>query len=556
MKKKALALFLATAMTLSLAACGSSTGSTTASAEPEASESDEGAAGGTEIEVTQSGGSDEESATFDRKTKVTATVISLDTNDPYNISGAIVRDFLIYEPLFAFNSDNTGLEGVIAKEWTMDGTGVDVTIYDYVYDSEGNHITAEDVAFSYNAFVEAGVNTGSKYIASAEATGEYDVHIEYTEDVYPLLIASSVRVPIVSEAAYSAPDADFVAHPIGTGHYVCTAFSAGQSGVYEKRDDHWQTDESLVNYAYKANVDVVELDVINETAQIQTGLETGNLQIGQITATISAAFESNPDIAVTVLNGQYNHMLALNCYQGVLSESKELREAILYCINSEELAIACTGGTGSKPYSIVNGENIHGYQKAWEDEDYYDYDLEKARELVKEAGYDPDDTGITLKWLGSNKEDVILCSQAIQAYLSQIGIGLEINNLDNTTYMAQRNAYDESAWDLAFTDGVPKGDFVQGINVSVNNTQYALGNMYGVNDDTLQELLLTARYDETDENVDALHQYIKEGAGLYGMYVDYNFWGHHKDLQIVTGNDGEISAGASILGADYDVFVD
>lgn len=545
--KKILALVLALAMCMALAACGDDgNDSNPSSSTDKSSTSSE----------QQGGEGDGQSATFDKKTKVAAVVTNLDTLDPYNIRGAITRDFLLYEPLWAFSKDNTELEGVIAKEWTIDGTGVDVEIYDYVKDSAGNPITADDIVYSYNAYIDAGVQTGAQYIVSIEKTGDYSVHIEYTVEAYPLLIASTVKVAIVSEAAYSAPDADFVSNPITTGAYKVTSFTAAQSATFEKRDDYWQTDESKINYAYKANVDVVELDCILESAQIRTGLETGNLQIGAVTATIRAAFEDNDELAVTDLPGKYNHMLMLNCYQGVLSESKELRQAVLYCINNAELAQACTGGTGSVSYSLGMGSNVAGYQESWESEDYYDYDLEKAKELVRQAGYDPENTGITLKWLGKTEEATILCSQAIQAYLSQIGIGLEINNLDNTTYMAQRVAYDESGWDLAFGDGVPKGNYIQAILMNVDNTQYSLGNAYGVNDEHLQDLLMTALYDQSDENIDALHQYIKESAGLYGLYRDYDFWGHDANLEVVVGNDGEVSAGASILSPDYDVFVD
>jgi ABC-type transport system substrate-binding protein len=548
--KKLVALILALAMCMSLAACGGTTNGDNQGGNSSSSSQQGG--------DTEGGGSEQSNANDNagKKTKVAAVVTNLDSLDPYLIRGAITRDFLLYEPLWAFNEDNTEIEGVIAKDWTIDGTGVDVEIYDYVFDSAGNHITASDVVYSYQAYIDGGVQSNAKYLASMEATGDYTVHIEFTCEVYPLLLASICKVDIVSEAAYSAADADFVAHPVSTGPYVVTSFTAAQSATFEKRDDYWQTDESKINYAYKANVDVVELDCILESAQVQTGLETGNLQIGAVTATIKNDLDQNDKVSVTALNGKYNHQIMLNCYQGVLSESKELRQAILYCINSEELAMACTGGTGSVTYSMGMGENVAGFQTSWESEDYYNYDLEKAKDLVRQAGYDPADTGITLKWLGKTEEQVVLCSQAIQAYLSEIGIKLEINNLDNTTYMSQRNAYDESGWDLAFTDGVPKGNYIQGVITNVDARQYDKGNAYGVNDETEQNLLMTALYDQSAANIDALHQYVKDQAGIYGLFLDYDFWAHDANLEIVVGNDGELSAGASILSSNYSVFAD
>lgn len=503
------------------------------------------------IKVDDATSSDVESATFDKPTKITAAIASCDTLAPYQM-GAITRDFLLYEPLWAIGEDLATLEGVIAKEWTINGDTVDVEIYDYVTDSEGNAITASDVVFSFNTCMASGAFF-KRYFDSIEQTGEYSVKIKYTCDVYPVLLASTVRVNIVDEDTY---DADrFVNDPVGTGHYVVKEFTAGQSVVVEKRDDYWQTDESLVNYCYVANADVVELDVITESAQIQNGLETGNLQIGAVTANIKADIEAkDKGLAVTTRYGKYNHQLMLNCYQGVLSESKELRQAVCYAIDSAALAYACTGGTGSVTYCEGMGPNIAGYQESWETEDYYNYNVEKAKELVKAAGYDPAGTGITLKWLGKNSEDCKTCSETIQAFLRQIGIEMQIENLDNTTYMARRNAYDESAWDLAFTDGVPKGNYILGVSSSIDITAYEKGNAYGGTNEEIQALLQEGMYNLTDETCDAIHQLLKEECGLYGLYLDYDFWGHDANISLVTGNDGEVSVGASVIAADYNVF--
>ena len=121
--------------------------------------------------------------------------------------------------------------------------------------------------------------------------------------------------------------------------------------------------------------------------------------------------------------------------------------------------------------------------------------------------------------------------------------------------MAQRPAY-EGDWNLCWGDSVPKGSFVMAFQSYVDNRQYTQGNMEGLNDPEMQEAFETALYDPSEENLLTLHNIVRDSASLVGSYVDYDFWGHDANVTIVVGADGEISAGACILGPDYDVFAD
>lgn len=490
-----------------------------------------------------------------KRTKVSAVVISLDSLDPYLVKGSITQGFLNYEPLWTMNEANDEMLGVIAKDWTIDENVIDVTIYDYVYDSAGNHITADDVVWSWNHYVEVGVNANAKYIVSVEKTGDYSVHIVLTVKPWDTLL-TTMRVPIVSQKAYEDPNNDFVANPVATGHYVCTQFVAANKAVFEKREHHWQSDvnEDLVPYTYKANVDVVELQCVLETPQIQNGLETGELQCGAVTATIAEGWEGNPDVTVTALPGKYMHTIMLNCYDGLLADNKDLRMAILYAIDTEAIAQAVTKGTGHMSYTIGD-ESLTGYLPEFEQMDYFQQDLDKAKEYMAAAGYP--DGGITLKWLGKSEEAVQLTSTVIQAQLAQIGINLEISNLDNTTYMAQRVIYGENSdWDLCWGDSVPKGNYVLAYQSYIDYTQYEKGNMVGLKDDNMQDIFMTALYDQTPENILALHNVVKDSASIVGSYVDFDFWGHDPNLTVVVGNDGEIAPNAFILSENYDVYAD
>ena len=486
------------------------------------------------------------------KTKVAYPLQSFESLDPYYTTGhtIITLGYQIYEPLWTVDEDGKEI-GVIAKDWTINDNIVDVTIYDYVYDSAGNHITADDIVFCYNEWMKAGKARNCKYFKSVTKTGDYSVKIELSLKPYVTLLSGS-RVYIVSEKAYTAPDADFVNKPIATGHYTVRKFVSGTQAIFDKRDSHWQSDkdESLVPFLYKANADVVQIDVILESQQVQTALETGVIQAGPVSPTIAELLESSKRVNVVTRPGNYSHSIMFNCFDGPFKDNPALRKAVMYAINTDDIAKAVTKGTGHASVTVGN-EKLSGFQAKWNNEDYYGYDLAKAKSLMAEAGYP--NGGLTLRWLGKTDEFVTLTAQILQAQLSEIGIDLKIESLDNTSYMNKRPAFSKG-WDLVWGDSVPKGNMVLSFQSYVDITRYDGGNMCGVYDEHLQDLLISALYDQNSGNIDALHQYVKDQAFVYGSYVDLNFYGVADGVTMVASNDGEASPGAFLLSDDYSVF--
>lgn len=485
--------------------------------------------------------------------KVTSALAAFESLDPYNTTGhtMVIMGYSLYETLWTV--DEQGKEiGNLAKSWTVNGTTIDVEIYDYIYDSAGNHITADDVVFAYNYVKELGTNRNARFFGSVTKTGDYSVRIEMTVEPYITLL-SGTRVYIVSEKAYKDPANDFVNKPIGTGHYTVKEFVSGTKAVFQKAEKHWQSDrdESLVPYLYKANADEVEFDVILESQQVQTGLETGALQAGGINVTIAGQLEGNNKVNVVKRPGNYNHTIMFNCYDGPFKDNLALRQAVCYAIDKAMIAQAVTRGTGHQCYTVGN-ESLVGYQAKWESEDYYNLDLAKAKELMAEAGYP--NGGLTLRWLGKTDEFVTLTAQIVQANLAELGIELKIQSLDNTTYMSNRPAGSKE-WDLCWGDSVPKGNFALGYQSYADTSLYEYGNICGIKDDHLQELLISALYGQQAEDIDALHLYVKEGAWLLGSYVDFNFYGVAPGITMTFANDGEPIPNAFVFAEDYSVFV-
>jgi ABC-type transport system substrate-binding protein len=179
--------------------------------------------------------------------------------DPFG-AGTIGKNSLYYT-IFEYlcNTDYNGqLYGVIAKDWKCidDGYIYDIDIYDYVYDTAGNHITADDVVFSYNTFKDNGKGM-ARYIKSIEKTGDYSVRLTISDKSIGSFEQLIRATAIVSEAAYKASPDHFSTTPIGTTQYICTKFVSGASASFEKTEKYWQTNPSLRSPLSIANVDKI-----------------------------------------------------------------------------------------------------------------------------------------------------------------------------------------------------------------------------------------------------------------------------------------------------------
>ena len=182
MKKSAKRIFagaMAAAMMLSLTACGGGSSTETTAAETTAAATT--AAAGTE---TAAPAGDQEKVV---KIAYTSDPGSLGTFDEGSSSGRWTVLAYTYENLIYMGGDGE-YYGILAKNWAKNEaestpTNVvwDIELYDYIKDTAGNNITADDVVFSFNECLENGKGnqhtalTGS--LVSIEKTGDYTVKL-------------------------------------------------------------------------------------------------------------------------------------------------------------------------------------------------------------------------------------------------------------------------------------------------------------------------------------------------------------------------------------------
>lgn len=493
MKKKFLSVLLTAAMAVSIAACGNS--------ETAAPVSGESGTNQTGVTVETAGGNTDSIAI--------GVATTIETLVPWQ--GASEFSPLIYEPLGDRSEFSGEFYGVLMKEYEqVDERTYRVTIYDNIYDANGNHITAEDVAFSWNECQRLGVLTETRTVESIQAVDEYTTEFQWgATPTYGDFEAQMSNVMIVSKKAYEESGDGMATAPIGTGRYLVTDFSAGVSVTLEAREDYWQSEDLRKINPQKAPAKTVRIDVITEKSQIANALRTG-----AIDATADASiddvpvFEADENFTVELVDGVQGYVLYPNCSSSSPLADKNLRKAVFTAINREFIAQAIQGGVCDILYAM-GSPKYSDYNEEWKSLSY-SYDIEQAKKYLAESAY-PNGCELTLitPAMGFNEDMATIIKQN----LAEIGITMNIDVQQFSNYLP--NEGNQEAWDFTIAF-LSSNDYITNCwakYFDIDNVGTGLTKNF-VKDDELQRLidLCTSTEGHTPENATAFWSYVMDNA--------------------------------------------
>ena len=346
MKKSAKRIFagaMAAAMMLSLTACGGGSSTETTAAATTAAATT--AAAGTE---TAAPAGDQEKVV---KIAYTSDPGSLGTFDEGSSSGRWTVLAYTYENLIYMGGDGE-YYGILAKNWAKNEaestpTNVvwDIELYDYIKDTAGNNITADDVVFSFNECLENGKGnqhtalTGS--LVSIEKTGDYTVKLVCNSEAAGEVENMLTQVMIVSEKAYKDSGDCMRTMPVATGPYKVESWVTGSSLTLVKNEDYWQK-EDLRAECQEQNVDKIEYYFVTESSQIAIGLETGIYDIAtSLNYSNASRFmeggESAANFNVEEARDNYIQQMWVNRSTESPLNDLKIAQAVLYAIDQQGL---------------------------------------------------------------------------------------------------------------------------------------------------------------------------------------------------------------------------
>ena len=451
--------------------------------------------------------------------------------DPGNIGpfqgmslGRIGILFTTYEMLMAKDADGEYVKVLMKDMTTVDDLTYDVEIYDYIYDQAGNHLTASDIKFCYETAQGTGNLPKLSSIASIEVLSDYVVRFTFSALSSGDLESLMMECPIVTQAAYEASADQMATDPISTSPYKVVDFKTGSSITYQYSGNYWQTAE-LTAYTSQHNVNEIVFKIIPEAVTLNNALAKGEIDIS---AALDATYVGDylGKDGYTAVSFQDNITKYLIFNNNVFGDAAA-RQAIAYAIDVEDLITFAYNGTGAKAASTVGNSNYPDYVAAWDDEEYYAY-TEDAAAMVEAAGLSGQKYVLMYSTSDVNKN----LAETIQADLLDVGIEIELKPYDTNLFNQYKYAEDAHEWDLMLDEGGSSGLLVNVWKLTMDRNDQTHGKTVGyVNDDELQSLLEAAMADNSAENMDAFHQYLKEQCYEYGLCVPVTYLIHTTNIK-------------------------
>lgn len=335
-------------------------------------------------------------------------------------NGSIVLNNM-YETLLRYDPLENKIIYVLAEDYSKSEDGLTwiFNIRKGVKFHDGTDVNAEAVKFSVERTIKLG--KGLSYIW--DPVDEINVLDDYTVEFklkYPvaldMICCTAYSAFIMSPKSVSENPDDWLSkgNDAGSGPYMLESFKMGDEVVLTKFDDYWQGWEGkhFHKIVFKRNA---------ETSTRRQMVEKGEADVTMaLPAEDLEGLKQNPNVEIRIEPSFENVILFFNMEDEVLS-NKLLRQALSYAFPYEDVVKYAMGGYAKQSRGAIP----HGH---WGNSDKlfrYNYDLEKAKELLAKAGYPNGGLKFEITYqAGDEGERKIV--ELYKAELAKLNIDLEI----------------------------------------------------------------------------------------------------------------------------------
>ncbi len=370
------------------------------------------------------------------------------------------RDDYLWSQLIDRDTDAVTVHPDLATSWEVSEDGLTYTFHlrDDVRFHDGEPLTAEDVKFSLEMFFHPdtgashGRTSGLDQLDGAEAfeNGDADeisgikVLDDYTVELNLVRPRSSV---LSNMAAFNiwpkhllegTPFSELenteyaVRNPVGSGPFKMGDFEPDQFYILEANEDY---------YAGRPYLDRIIFRIGLSGATAFAALENGEVHMaGRVTAVEYERYKDDPNIVL--LGGQLGGgMTVWANHNRPLWQDARVRQALLYALDRESMAEAYYGELAEVLHlRLTNPEFVSP------DITKYEYNPDKARELLAEAGWDSEQEVSFVTYYQDDQNKRI--HAAMQQFWADVGIDVELVYLDGPAWVAR--VYDNDEFDLSY----------------------------------------------------------------------------------------------------------
>ena len=348
-----------------------------------------------------------------------------DSLDPHKALAAGTKEILfnVYEGLLKPDSQGNNIPAV-AESYTVSEDLMSYTfkLRDGIKFHNGKNVTADDVKYSIDKF--AGISDGSEPLVSAFSVIE-EVNIIDDKTVDVVLNTPDTDLPtylaMVSAAIIPKDNENPDTVAIGTGPYKYVSRSPQENVICEAFDDYWGEKANIKNVTFKveANADSIVMDLLGGSIDFYARL------------TIDQVKQLNDEFSV--YEGTMNLVQALYLNNNVKPfDDVRVRQALSYATDVDEILDITAEGKGTK----IGSSMFPAFGKYYDESlsELYPTDIEKAKELLKEAGYE-NGFNMTIT-VPSNYQPHIDVAQVLAEQYKKIGVNAEIQLVEWNSWLS------------------------------------------------------------------------------------------------------------------------
>lgn len=429
-----------------------------------------------------------------KDTIIIGTALDITTTDPQgsNTDSNMMLFYLTHETLVELDPKTGKVIPGLAEYEIVDGNTFKFKLPKDATFTDGTPCTAKDVKFTLERAMKSSFTSPKvKLISNIEVANDQELTVTISKPSQEFLMNLAHKsLSILSEKAVTA-DKD-KGPSLGTGMYSLQEWING---------DH----TSVVRYeGYRkgpAKTRCIQFKIMKEDSARVIALQTGEIDICVDPPAVELDhISSDSKLSLVQIPNVVMLYLTMNNTKEPFN-NKLVRQAIAHAIDKESLIVAGYNGLGSVHNSMINRGQF-GLDKS---NTGYKYDLEKAKALLKEAGY-PNGFTFKLAYNGSAKG---LMAQVIQENLSKIGVKVVLEEMESPALKSMLNEHNHEAALYQWTDA-------DGTDFTVRSMYYtgSGSNRSLISDKTLDKMiddaLVEADPDVREKMYNKIDQYVTE----------------------------------------------
>lgn len=445
----------------------------------------------------------------------------------------------VYETLLKYDSETDKIVPVLATDYTKSEDGLTWTfnIRQGVKFHDGTDLNAEAVKFSIER--TKNMNKGGSYIWAPikEINVLEDYKVEFKLE-YPapldLVAASSYAAFIMSPKAVKENGDEWFqkGNEAGTGPYKLQKFTMGDEVVLTKNDDYWQGWEGN-------HFDKVVIKKVSETSSRRQMVSKGEADITYGLPYEDVDSMQNDSNVAILVEPSFKNMIGFFNTEKEPLNNKLVRQALSYAFPYQDVVKYAKGGYSQKATGIVP-DGLWGHS---DNLFQYNYDLDKAKELLTEAGYG--DGGLKLTYTyTSGDEAAKKTAELFKAVLVKLNVELDVRGMPwDSQWELAKSANPEDRQDIFAMNWWP--DYASPVSWLYNlyhTEEDILFNLSYVKDSELDSKVLEADAlsatdrQKSEELFVEIQEDIIDNAYNIFMYDEQNVWIQNKSFKGHKGN--------------------